>query len=149
MDALTNLQKRNNILKSKLLHEQLKHGNYQFRHFKKESLLVLNAYKTYKSISKAASSVGVNKNLALNWFVRGGLGDSQFRGFYLAINDINGFKPRNDAMGIPKNKKRYSITQLGDAWCYITNIDGERISIISGDLDNLKLKVKSNNLPLS
>jgi hypothetical protein len=70
MNALNSLQERNNNLKSKLLHEQLKYGNYKFKNFKNDSLLVLDAYRKHKSIFKAASAVGVERNLVLNGLFR-------------------------------------------------------------------------------
>ncbi|WP_407455056.1 hypothetical protein [Methanobrevibacter sp.] len=150
-NAFYNLEIRLNSLKSKLRHEQLKYGIYSFKKFKNELLLVLNAYKTHKSIFKAASSVGVDKNMAMKWFIQGMNGDSQFRDFYLAINEINGFKPKSqqDILSQVKDiKKAYDISVFDDVWVYTTHVDGEKISIISGDLDNLRQKVKSRGLPL-
>lgn len=65
MNVVNTLQKRNNSLKSKLRHQQLKYGTYSFNKVNKELLLVLDAYKNHKSIFKAASSVGVNKDMAI------------------------------------------------------------------------------------
>ncbi|WP_458455412.1 hypothetical protein [Methanobrevibacter sp.] len=151
MDLLINLQKRNNSLKSKLRHEQLKYGTYKFNNFKNESLLVLDAYKKHKSIFKAASSVGVDKNVAMKWFIRGMNGDSKFRSFYLSINNINGFSSRTHEdilMEVEKIEDLYDINRFDNVWVYTTLLDGEKISIISGNLDNLRQKVKARNLPL-
>lgn len=90
MDILNNLQERNNSLKSKLRHEQLKYGTYSFNKYKDESLLVLDAYEKHKSIFKAASSVGLDRDVVMKWFMRGMNGDPKFRPFYLSINNING-----------------------------------------------------------
>ena len=40
------------------------------------------------------------------------------------------------------------FSHFENAWIYTAEIDGEKISIISGNLNNLKAKVKSKNLPL-
>ena len=152
MTLLNNLQKRNDSLKSKLRHEQLKHGTYSFKRFNKEILLILGAYRSHKSILKAALSVGINKDIAMKWFIEGRKKDSEFRPFYLAINNINGFKFQEHEASIPQAeeiKKEYEISELGDSWVYTTYVDGEKISIISGDLDSLKDRVISQNLPLT
>lgn len=150
-NAFYNLEKRLNFLKSKLRHEQLKYGIYSFNKFKKEVLLVLEAYKTHKSIFKAASSVGVDKNMAMKWFIQGMNGDPQFRDFYLTINKINGFKPQSQQdiiSQVEDIKKAYDISVFEDAWVYTTHVDGEKVSIISGDLVSLRQRVKSRGLPL-
>lgn len=148
MSSLISLQKRNNNLKSRLLHEQLKHGLYLFNNRNKDYLLVLNAYKNYRSLFKAAQSVGVDNSLAIKWFLQGQSIDSKFRGFYLAINQFNEFKPIEIIPEI-KELKDYEISEFGDAWSYTTEIDGEKVSIISGDLENLKDIVRSRDLPLN
>lgn len=164
MSALCNLQKRNNVLKSKLLHEKLKYGNYQFNTYKKELLLVFNAYKTHKSLIKAADSVGVDKNVAIGWFIQGFSANPQFRGFYLGINHINRSKPRTVSpqpreVISPESKeiisseskevaKNYTISEFLNSCTYTTVVDGEKISIISRDLDTLKQLVRSKNLPI-
>ena len=151
MNALANLQKRNNVLKSKLLHDRLKYGTYQFNALKKELLMVLNAYKLHKSLIKAAKTVGIDEYLAIEWFIEGQLGNPKFRGFYLGINRMNGFKPQTHydiITDVEEIKKEFDISQIGNSWIYTTYVDGEKISIISGDLDQLRQKVKSRNLPL-
>ena len=150
-NAFYNLEKRINSLRSKLRHEQLRSGAYSFKKSKKELLLVLDAYRTHKSIFKAASSVGVDKDIAMKWFIQGMDGDPEFREFYLMINEINGFKPqiRQDVRSqIEEIKNAYELSQIEGSWVYTTQMDGEKISIISGDLDNLRQKVKDRNLPL-
>ncbi len=151
MDILNNLQERNNSLKSKLRHEQLKYGTYSFNKYKDESLLVLDAYEKHKSIFKAASSVGLDRDVVMKWFMRGMNGDPKFRPFYLSINNINGVSTRSHEdilREVEEIDKMYEITSFDDAWVYTTEADGEKISIISGDLDNLRQKVKARNLPL-
>ncbi len=150
-NAFYNLEKRLNSLKSKLRHEQLKYGKYSFKKFKKELLLVLDAYKTHRSIFKAASSVGVDRNMAMNWFIQGLEGDPEFRDFYLSINRINGFEPQSHddiVSEVEETKNEYDLSEFEGAWVYTTHVDGEKVSIISGDLNQLREKVKSKNLPL-
>ncbi|MDO5832753.1 MAG: hypothetical protein Q4Q14_07920, partial [Methanobrevibacter sp.] len=149
MNALNRLQERNDNLKSKLLHEQLKYGNYKFRNFRSESLLVLGAYRKHKSIFKAASAVGINRNLVFKWFIQGQFGNPQFRDFYLGIQRINGFEPIEVPDEVEEVKKDYILSEFEDAWTYTTFVDGERISIISGNLDNLKAKIQARDLPFN
>ena len=87
-DVLNNLQKRNDLLKFKLIHEQLNFQNYSFHFIKKYSLLLINEYKKYNSLFKSSLNVGLDYNVVLNWYVQGLLGNSPFRQFFLAINDI-------------------------------------------------------------
>ena len=151
MGVLNNLQKRNNLLKSILRHDQLKHGVYSFKKYNKELMLVLNAYKTHKSIVKAASSVGVDKYAVLDCFIKGSNGNPEFRPFYLAINKINGFENHayeDITSQVEEMEKSYEINKLEDSWVYTTLLDGEKVSIISGDLDSLRQKVKDKSLPL-
>ena len=165
-NILDNLQKRNNFLKSKLLHEQLRHDNFSFHNFKKYSLLILNEYKKHNSIYKAASSVGIDYNLVIRWYIQGQCENPQFRGFYLAINKISNDFPnemkdkKDEGAKIEKSREisidpnpdelegEYIISQYGDGWSYKTFVDGEKIFIISNELETLKMKVKSKNLPL-
>ena len=149
MSSLNYLQKRNNNLKSRLLHEQLKHGLYLFNNRNNEYLLVLNAYKTHKSLFKAAQSVGIDNALVIKWFLEGRSIDSKFRGFYLAINQLNGFRHVEIIPEIKELKKDYEISEFEDAWSYTTEVDGEKVSIVSGDLEHLKNIVRSRNLPLN
>lgn len=141
---LDNLERRNNLLKYKLLHEKLMLGIYPSNNHRREMSQFLNEYSRHKSIFKAASKIGISNNLALKWYIRGQMGDPNFKLFYLRIKQINeGFD--FDAEEI---KPKYNITQFGNGWIYVTFVDGEKISIISSDLDHLKNKVKDKNLPL-
>ncbi|WP_406536313.1 hypothetical protein [Methanobrevibacter sp.] len=149
MNALNRLQERNDNLKSKLLHEQLKYGNYKFRNFRSESLLVLGAYRKYKSIFKAASAVGINRNLVIKWFIQGQFGNPHYRDFYLGIQRINGFEPIEVPDEVEEVKKDYILSEFDDAWTYTTFVDGKKISIISGNLDNLKAKIQAKDLPFN
>lgn len=164
MSALNNLQRRNNILKSKLLHDKLKHGTFQFNTFKRELLLVLNSYKTHKSLIKASKTVGLDKNLPVEWFIEGQLGNPQFRGFYLAISQMDRFEPQTSSSkveeivspeveevvspDVEEDVKNYTISEYVNSCVYTTEIDGEKISIVSRDLDTLKQLVRSKNLPI-
>lgn len=157
--ALRNLQKRNNSLKSRLLHEQLKHGNYHFKNFKKESLQVLSEYKYHKSIFKAASVAGVNHRTAIKWFIQGQLGNPQFRNFYCGISRINANSKVNVSYDNPMLEEitperddfheDYKISQYGDGWSYTTYVDDKKIFVISDELETLKKKVIDQNLPLN
>lgn len=151
MDVVNTLQKRNNSLKSKLRHEQLKYGAYSFNKFKNELRLVLDAYRTHKSLFKAASTVGVDRDIAMKWFIQGMNGDSEFREFYLTINRINGSisQSHDESLSQVEEKEEYGISAFGDAWVYTTDVDGKRISIISSNRDQLRHMVKSRNLPLA
>lgn len=148
-DASNKLLKRNNFLKSKLLHEQVKHGNFPFKYSKKQYLSVIEEYKHTKSLLKSALRLGINPNEVLSWYVQGQLNNPEFRGFYLAINKLNDeclMKTEDDEV---KNVQgEYIISEYGDGWSYKTFVNGEKIFIISDDLKRLKDKVKSRNLPI-
>lgn len=158
--ALDDLQNRAYSLKSKLIHEQIRHGTYHFGYFKK-FLLVINEYKKHHSFFKVSSVVDVSQQELIRWYVQGQLGNPRFRGFYLAIKDIDNAKAMEDPINddsqdcdenapesIAHDEKDYIISQYGDGWSYKTFIDGEKIFLISNDLDNLKKKVKAKRLPL-
>ena len=163
--ALDNLQKRNNSLKSRLVHDQLKYGTYHFGYFKK-FLFAIDEYKKHHSFFKVASVVGVSQQELVNWYVQGQLGNPNFRAFYLAIKDIDrGVDEANldaeeeyletsqvneetDQENVSHDGKDYLISQYGDGWSYKTFIDGEKIFIISNELKTLKEKVKAKHLPL-
>ena len=157
--ALKNLQKRNNSLKSRLLHEQLKCGSYSFKNFKRESLKLLEEYKHHESIFKAASNAGINYNIAIKWFIQGQLGNPQFRDFYLGIYRINNSKedvsfepPAITPEVVPQLDETdgdYKISQYGTGWSYTAYVGGEKIFIISDELDTLKKKIHDRNLPLN
>lgn len=152
MMRFAKIQKQNSRLKNKLFHDQLRHDCYSFNNFKREMSLILNFYKYDKSIFKAASHAGVRSVDAMRWYVEGMHGNPLFRGFYLVINELN--KPDESPQPIveqeiKKPSEEYKISKYGDGWCYTTYIDDEKIFLISKDLDNLKMKVKSRNLPLN
>lgn len=158
-NVLNNLQKRNNSLKSKLIHEQLKSNNYSFEYFKKYSSLILNEFKKHNYLYKAALTVGVDYNIVLEWYIQGQLNNPQFRGFYLAVNSIKNddYIQNTEEKTAGENYSQkiyeefdgeYIISEYGDGWSYKTFIEGEKIFIISDDLENLKMKVKAKNLPL-
>lgn len=154
--ALDNLEKQNTALKSKLVCEQLKRGNYPFGYFKKYSLTVLNEYKKHGSFFKTAAVLGISQKEIMNWYIQGQMGNPLFRGFYLAINDINNnednekLPPAQEKIiqeNIPEEGE-YQISRYGDGWSYRTYIDGEKIFIISNELETLKKKVKNQKLPI-
>lgn len=157
--ALKNLQKRNNSLKSRLIHEQLKCGSYPFKNFKRESLKILEEYKHHKSIFTAASNLGINYNLAVKWFIQGQLGNPQFRDFYCGVYRINNSDAdvsfnqhgvtEEIAPQVNELEGDYKISQYGDGWSYTTYVDGEKIFIISDELDTLKKKIIDKHLPLN
>ncbi len=157
-NALNNLQNRNNILKSKLVHEQLKYNIYPFNSFRREMSQLLNEYYKHKSIFKAASILGLNLNMVMKWYIQGQRGNIQFKSFYLRINHINNLGRADedvssaDEVGSSLDEEvfqDYVISRYGDGWSYTCYVDGEKVFLISGDLDNLKSKVKSQNLPLN
>ena len=141
---LNNLEKANNNLKSRLLHEQLKCGNYSFKNLEKELSLVLDAYNVHKSIVLAASSVGIDGEIALKWFFEGLRGNILFKNFYLAVSGKGRDAKQVEDIEAPE----YEIRSVGDAWIYTAFVDGEKVSVISSDLDSLNERVKRKNLPL-
>ena len=156
---LNNLQDRNDSLKSMLIHEQIKSQSYSFKYFKKYSSMVLNEYKKHLSFFKVSSTVGISQKEIMNWYIQGQRGNPVFRGFYLAIEEINKngeFKREvlPQKVEIVENKQNifeeeeYVISRYGDGWSYKTYVDGEKIFIISNDLETLKMKVKKQHLPL-
>lgn len=153
--TLNNLQKRNDSLKARLIHEQLKCGNYSSENFKRYHLTVLNEYKTHRSFFKAASAVGISQKEIMDWYIQGQMGNLNFRGFFLAVNDINSDN-HDEAYeaGIPlvsaneAVEGEYVISQYGDGWSYKTYVGGEKIFIISNELESLKKKVRGRNLPV-
>lgn len=152
--VLNNLQKRNNSLKFQLRHNQLKHGTYPFNYSRKYILAVLNQYKIHKSFFKVSSIVGISQLEILNWYVQGIMENPKFRGFSLAINEINKNEMKFSCEEVVSDEIRlddegdYMISEYGDGWSYKTYIDGEKIFIISDDLETLKKKVKDKRLPL-
>ena len=155
-NELDNLQKRNNSLKSQLAHEQLKYDNYSFEYFNKYSKLILNEYKQHKSIFKASLIVGIDYKIVMGWYIQGQLNNPIFRGFYLSINDMNGDQRVVDEIkdNVEINESAdeldgdYIISEYGDGWSYKTYVNGEKIFLISNDLETLKKKVRDKHLPL-
>ena len=148
-NVLNNLQKRNDLLRLKLIHEQLKFQNYSFHFIKKYSLLLINEYKKHNSLFKSSLNVGLDYNVVLNWYVQGLLGNSPFRQFFLAINDIGILDDsESEIKSEGETEWEYMISQYGDGWSYKTYIGGEMIFIIANELDDLKRKVKLKHLPL-
>lgn len=175
--VLNNLQERNNLLQSKLIHDQLKYGTYHFGYFKKY-LSVISEYKKLKSFFKVSSVLNISQKEMINWYIEGQMGNTKFRSFYLAIDGINrgiadfdkndveveeetAFENIPDFDGndveveeeilsenIPNEEKDYIISQYGDGWSYKTFIGGEKIFIIANELKTLKEKVKAKHLPL-
>lgn len=154
-NALNSLLERSNHLKSKLIKEQLRNNNFYFTYSEKYLSAVLNEYKIHKSIFKAASKLRFDPNMIMDWYIQGLGGNPKFRGFSLVINEINNKKKvkieDNDSQ-VTENHEidegSYKISQYGDGWSYTTYIDGEKIFIISNELDCLKKKVSDKNLPL-
>ncbi len=148
-NVLNNLQKRNDLLRLKLIHEQLKFQNYSFHFIKKYSLLLINEYKKHNSLFKSSLNVGLDYNVVLNWYVQGLLGNSTFRQFFLAITDIGILDDsESEIKSEGETEWEYMISQYGDGWSYKTFINGEKIFIIANELDDLKRKVKLKHLPL-
>lgn len=155
-DALNSLQKRNDSLKSKLLREKLKYGNFSFVYFKKYSRLILKEYQQTGSLLKSSLNVGIGKFDALNWYVQGQMGNELFKRFYLEIEGINRIAVFKEEIveDVPEKILKetlpdgdYTISQYGDGWSYKTFKNGEKIFLISSDLDKLKDKVISKHLP--
>ena len=154
-ERLNILEKRNNRLKSLLLHEQLKYGNYSYKHLEEKILLILNEYKNNNSLVKSAKIAGINSDLAVKWFVEGQKGNSNFKILYSGIKRFNGFEFLEEEMDslvedeidVPLEKD-YKIEHIGNSWVYTTDVDGNKLSIISSDLDHLKEKISDKNLPL-
>lgn len=158
IDVLNNLQQRNNSLKSILIHEQIKYDNYSFDYFQKYSS-ILREYRKHKSLYKSSLIVGINYEDVMNWYIQGQLNNPIFKEFSTSINKINEGNVEKDnsnneneechqILNKDIGEGTYKISQYGDGWSYKTFIDGEKIFIISNDLENLKKKVKSKHLPL-
>lgn len=106
--VLDSLQKRKNSLKFKLMHSRLKHGTYSFDNTIKYIPAVLNQYSKYGSFFKASSIVGLTQKEIMNWYIQGQLGNPKFRGFFLAVNEIN----KSDAKNKKEGKKRGIFPRL-------------------------------------
>ncbi|WP_405306371.1 hypothetical protein [Methanobrevibacter sp.] len=98
--------------------------------------------------------MGISQLEILNWYVQGIMENPKFRGFSLAINEINKNEMKFSCEEVVSDEIRlddegdYMISEYGDGWSYKTYIDGEKIFIISDDLETLKKKVKDKCLPL-
>lgn len=154
-NVLNSLQKRNDALKSNLIKTQFKHGNFSLQYYEKYSELVLVEYRQNKSLFKSALKLNIDPIEVFNWYTQGQLGNMPFKKFYLEISKINhSVSQKTDIIEsdeIPKTETmegNYIISQYGDGWSYKTFIDGEKIFLISDELDSLKQKVKSKHLPL-
>lgn len=153
--VLNSLQKRKNSLKFQLVHCQLKHGTYPFGYSRKSILEVINHYKKCGSFFKASSIAGLAQNDVMNWYVQGQLGNPRFRGFFLAINEINKGNDRiTDEEPVQESETGFNqddwhvISEYGDGWSYKAHVGGENVFIISNDLETLKGKVRNRHLPL-
>lgn len=153
-DVLNSLQKRNGSLKSQLIHDQLRYGNYSFDYSRKYVLTVLNQYRKHRSFFKVAYEVGLTQKQLMGWYVQGQMGNPEFRGFYLMINEINKAEIRTDDEVICESEMdfnqdgEYEISRYGDGWSYKTFIGDDKVFLISDDIESLKRKVKDNHLPL-
>lgn len=156
-NVLNSLQIRNDSLKSKLFHEQLKSDNFSFKYHNKYINLILNEYKKNKSLVKSAQTIGIDYEIVFKWYVQGQRGNLNYRGFYLAIRDMNDSiedaieeieTPQVEQIDNGFDDGEYLISQYGDGWSYKTYIDGEKIFIISNELETLKKKVKDKRLPI-
>jgi len=150
------LQRKNNSINTKLIHNQIQSKNYTFKYYKKYSSLIIKEYKQHKSLFKASQIIGIDYNIVINWYVQGQLNNPKFRGFYLLINEINqNSNTKSETKNptqieqkpeIPEDK--YVLSEYGDGWSYKTYIDGEKIFIISNELETLKKKIKKKQFPL-
>ena len=87
--------------------------------------------------------------MVFEWFIQGQLGNSKFRGFYLAVKNITGdVQKDNYSNSMVELDEDYVISQYGDGWSYKAYRDGEKIFIIANEIDDLKNKIKSKNLPI-
>ena len=121
--------------------------------------MILSEYKYHKSIFKAALSVGINHNIAIKWFIQGQMGNHHFRDFYCGISRINKSNGsvdfKSSTVGVDSTSKvgefeeDYKISKYGDGWSYTTYVGGEKVFLISNELDNLKKKVVDKKLPLN
>ena len=159
IDVLNNLQQRNNSLKSILLHEQIRYDNYPFEYFQKYSSMILEEYRKHGSFYKASLNVGIDYGVVINWYVQGKMDDPVFNKFSKSIDNLNGVLIEQDSSNDSNVETQedsgdnhidgdYMISQYGDGWSYKTFVDGEKIFIISNDLETLKDKVRNKHLPL-
>ena len=154
-NVLNNLLERNNALKSVLINHQLKSNIYPFNYVEKYLLRILFEYKKHESICKAALNLNMDLNVVMNCYNQCQMGNPKFRGFFLAINELNNGcnieVAQNDSQLIENHEiaeGNYKISEYGDGWSYTTYIDGKKVFIISDELEGLKNKVKTKHLPL-
>lgn len=157
-DALNILQKRNNSLKSQLIHKQLKYGNYSFEYVNKFLENILNEYKKHKSLFIVAFKLGLDEKIIFDCYIQGQMGNPKFKWFYRAINEINNIPDNNrpqidvneseDIIEIKDFDGEYVISEYGDGWSYKTYVEGKKIFLISNELETLKQKVKDKHLPI-
>ena len=157
-DILNDLEKRCDVLKSKLIRRQLKCGNYSFTYCDKICQNILSEYIKSGSFFKVAEHLGINLNTIMGWYIQGQTGNPIFQSFYMEINRINRRIDIDVKPDISENKTEpvqqdimqedYIISEYGDGVSYKTFIDGEKIFIIANTLEELKKKVKNKRLPL-
>lgn len=159
-NALNSLQIRNNSLKSKLFHEQLKLGQYSFEFHRKYMGLILNEYKKTGSLVKSSEIVGIDYEIVFKWYFQGLSENPNYRNFYLTVRGIGDLS--TESSPIETNVEtlesspisnaledgEYVISKYGDGWSYKTYVDGEKIFIISNELETLEKKVKDKRLPI-
>ena len=144
-DFLKDLEKRGNNLNSRLIHDELKYDNYDYKNYKKQSLIFIKQYQKSKSFYRTCLETGINQRMAWNWFIQGQMNNPIFRGFYLAIKNSS---KTSEVIAEDKCDEEYVISEYGDGWSYKTYINGEKIFIIANELEDLKNKVKAKHLPL-
>ena len=142
-NSLHDLTRKNNKLKSILRHEQLKHGDFRLMHSRRVMNLALKEYSDNKSLIKSAINLGLGKYDLISAYIEGQIGNPEFRQFYVEINKFNdeNFEIKDDS------KKDYTLENDGSCWIYSTEIDGEKVSLISSDYGRLCEKIKERDLP--
>ncbi|MEE1134748.1 MAG: hypothetical protein UHW60_08255, partial [Methanobrevibacter sp.] len=103
----------------------------------------------------------IDYEIVFKWYFQGLSGNPNYRDFYLAVRDIGDLSTENFTFEMeddeiiesaPVNSAledgEYVISQYGDGWSYKTYVDGEKIFIISTELETLKDKVKDKRLPI-
>ncbi len=136
--ALHDLERKNNKLKSKLRHNQLKNNSFRLNKSKRILDLALEMYKSNSSLVKTAMDLDLDKNALINAYIGGQRGNPEFQQFYLEINKIDG----RDI-----DSKVYTLDNVGTNWVYTVIVDGKKISLISSDLNRLKEIIRDKNLP--
>lgn len=160
-NAINSLQIRTNSLKSKLFHEQLKLGQFSFKFQRKYMYLILNEYKKTNSLVKSAEIVGIDYELVFKWYFQGLCDNLYYKDFYLAVQEIGNFSTKSSTFKTGTDEtiesapiyntigeEEYIVSRYGDGWSYKTYVDGEKIFIISNEIETLKKKVKDKRLPI-